>query len=173
MNYLEATTYITSLSCIGGFQTDAWSDATNVYRHASCTCGWSFASFATDDYKSNDQVAKMCAHHQGCHINYNAMLAGYAAGILNYATARDRLVEFGMTENRADEWLDNALPHNIVTHSCNGFHSFGEGSSAPMFRCRAYRTQDGRFHNTCGEPCRWGMMKLGEGSPPWTEADKQ
>lgn len=48
----------------------------------------------------------------------------------------------------------------------------GEFSGGEQVTCDGYRDKKGEFHNICGEPCRWLMMKLGEGSPPWTEADQ-
>lgn len=59
-----------------------------------------------------------------------------------------------------------------ITHHCMSKRlAEGEFSGGRQVPCNGYRTADGEFHLTCGEPCRWGMQKLGEGFPPWTEKD--
>ncbi len=59
-----------------------------------------------------------------------------------------------------------------VTHRCIGMVSditlpFGDD----QVPCEGVRLEDGTFQNTCGEPCRWCMMKQGEGEPPWEAGD--
>lgn len=39
--------------------------------------------------------------------------------------------------------------------------------------CKGVRLEDGTFENTCSEPCRWCMMKEGEGEPPWKAYEAQ
>lgn len=61
-----------------------------------------------------------------------------------------------------------------ATHRCTGrVYPPGGEYTEPQVPCPAYRTADGEFHDTCGEPCRWIMIKLGEGNPPWTEQEKE
>lgn len=61
-----------------------------------------------------------------------------------------------------------------VTHRCTGHvYSDDAGYLGPQERCPAYRTADGKYHDTCGEPCSWIMMKSGHGEPAWTQADRE
>lgn len=44
----------------------------------------------------------------------------------------------------------------------------GEFSGGRQVRCEGtYNARSGVWYNTCGEPCRCGMQKQGEGNPPW------
>jgi hypothetical protein len=56
----------------------------------------------------------------------------------------------------------------IVTHRCTAEIDGAEYGHKKVM-CAGVRTSDGKFHNTCHEPCRWIMGKTGEGSPPWPE----
>ena len=61
----------------------------------------------------------------------------------------------------------------VVTHVCintmsKDFDSYGE-----EIPCTGQRHSDGTFTGGCGEPCRWIMIKCGEGKPPWTDWDSQ
>ncbi len=67
------------------------------------------------------------------------------------------------------EILEANLPK--VTHRCNGLYTPGF-SGSEQIPCEAIYLSDGNFLGTCGEPCRWVMMKHGEGNPPWSEEDQ-
>jgi len=60
----------------------------------------------------------------------------------------------------------------VVTHVCINTMSEDGGSCSEQIPCTGQRHSDGTFTGGCGEPCRWIMIKEGEGKPPWTEEDR-
>lgn len=55
---------------------------------------------------------------------------------------------------------------------CDGLRTEGF-SGERQVPCHAHRLTNGMYVDTCGEPCRWIMKKIGHGIPPWTEADRE
>jgi len=60
----------------------------------------------------------------------------------------------------------------IVTHTCTSTMSKDFDSYGKEIPCTGQRHSDGTFTGGCGEPCRWMMIKCGEGEPPWTDEDR-
>ena len=75
----------------------------------------------------------------------------------------DELIQMKKRRKQPDE---DRSPHS-VTHQCIHKVHDEHYDVGVTKGCPATRTADGEFHNLCGEPCRWIMIKEGEGNPPW------
>ena len=78
--------------------------------------------------------------------------------------------------NRAGETANavivDDLPDRLeITHRCTGHVYVDDDPYGEQVPCKGRRLSNGEFIENCGEPCRWIMMKQGEGKPPWTATD--
>lgn len=55
-----------------------------------------------------------------------------------------------------------------IISACTYTKSEDGGSCGPRVPCDGRHYSDGDMRGGCGEPCRFVMMKSGEGNPPMT-----